>query len=382
MEAILTELDVLFLADFLKAKRITHPLVLMSLCKTEEEVVNCLANPFSEGVTIGTVEFKSTEPADITGALFKAIWKRCSENPPPTAAPIASTANVAAAAETKNKVPRKLPAGIWQQQIQKYNEILLGGANRSFPDQMIYGAEVTLARLWHEESANECFTPISLGEIIVARAFTSTGTANPDAVKLSKIERTMFDIESGSLIKPPAPDLDPSQLWQVFDGLQAMRWAYTWAKPNSEAAIIKWHDFMVKVFRERSGHVEAVKNYYNEASLRMCYLRMNKRSLEDAIDEVTSDAFFLQETINSAASKRAEKFGKASPMKTGLKKKNIKEHRSEKAAEPKGKGKGTKTKVCHFFNTAKGCVKADCAWTHQCSKCSKPGHTKAQCKKP
>ena len=39
MEAILTELDVLFLADFLKAKRITHPLVLLALCKTEEEVV-------------------------------------------------------------------------------------------------------------------------------------------------------------------------------------------------------------------------------------------------------------------------------------------------------------------------------------------------------
>jgi hypothetical protein len=128
--------------------------------------------------------------------------------------------------------------------------------------------------------------------------------------------------------------------------------------------------------------VEAVKNYYNEASLRMCYLRMNKRTLEEAIDEVTSDAFFLQETINSAASKRAEKFGKASPMKTSLKKKSPKEHRSEKAAEPKGKGKGTKTKLCHFFSTAKGCVKTDCSWTHQCSKCSRPGHTKAQCKKP
>ena len=106
MEAILTELDVLFLADFLKAKRITHPLVLLALCKTEEEVVNSLANPFSEGVKIGTVDFKSTEPADITGALFKAVWKRCSENTTPT------TANAAAAAETKNKVPRKLPAGI------------------------------------------------------------------------------------------------------------------------------------------------------------------------------------------------------------------------------------------------------------------------------
>ncbi len=110
---------------------------------------------------------------------------------------------------------------------------------------MIYGAEVTLARIWHEETIGEFFTPISLGEIIGARAFTSTGTgtANPDAVKLSKIERTMLDIESGALVKPQAPDLDPSRMWQIMGGLQDLRWAHTWAKPSSEAAIIKWHNF-------------------------------------------------------------------------------------------------------------------------------------------
>jgi hypothetical protein len=87
---------------------------------------------------------------------------------------------------------------------------------------------------------------------------------------------------------------------------------------------------MVKVFRERSGHLEAVKKYYSEASLKMCYLRMNKRTLEEAIDEVTSDAFFLQETINSASMKKAEKFGKMSPIKKTFKKRQQKEHRAEK----------------------------------------------------
>ncbi len=52
MDVILRELDVLFLADFSKAKRLTHPLVFVSLYKTEDVDAN-LADPFVNGVTIG-----------------------------------------------------------------------------------------------------------------------------------------------------------------------------------------------------------------------------------------------------------------------------------------------------------------------------------------
>jgi hypothetical protein len=174
MEAILKELDVFFLADFLKANQMPHPLVHVSLCRTEEEVDTNFAEPFTGGAKIGTVDVKSTEPADITRAVLRAVWKRCSGNTTPTTNSTPTSTTASSSAETKNKVPRKLPAGVWQQQIQIYNKTLLGGATRCFPDQMIYGAEVTLARIWREETANECFTNISLGEIIVAQAFTST----------------------------------------------------------------------------------------------------------------------------------------------------------------------------------------------------------------
>ncbi len=56
---------------------------------------------------------------------------------------------------------------------------------------------------------------------------------------------------------------------------------------------------MVKIFREGPHQMEAAKVFYAEASLKMCYLRINKKSFCEATQEITTDPFFLQNTLAS-----------------------------------------------------------------------------------
>ena len=75
------------------------------------------------------------------------------------------------------KIPKTF--AYWAAQIDVYNNRLLDGKKRRFPENMLAGAESVLARVWHEHTKTKAYTPITLGEILQKRLFTASGDVNP-----------------------------------------------------------------------------------------------------------------------------------------------------------------------------------------------------------
>ena len=98
------------------------------------------------------------------------------------AAKVADAAAVATAAAPSSsvaaRVPKDLPAGYWQAQIQKYEAVTIAGEPRQFPQRVIIGAETIIARLAHEVKT-ETHTAVGLREIVQARYFNAAGEPNP-----------------------------------------------------------------------------------------------------------------------------------------------------------------------------------------------------------
>ncbi len=190
--------------EFLKAKNLIRPLVLINFCEAEEMVITSIAEPLIARVAIGGRVFKPTMDADVPRATPIAIWKMSGQTRNKVAAPptaTAATTVTTTATETNNKAPKKLTAGVWASQMEKYNDTLIVADRRRFPDQIIHGAEAILARLWYEGSNKEVYAPIRLGEVTVARAFAATRQANPSAVKASKLENNLLVVEAMELTK-------------------------------------------------------------------------------------------------------------------------------------------------------------------------------------
>ena len=54
----------------------------------------------------------------------------------------------------------------------------LNGVDRLFPSEILLGAEAVLARLLHEHTSSKHYTPLKLGEVLQARAYTASGQVN------------------------------------------------------------------------------------------------------------------------------------------------------------------------------------------------------------
>lgn len=160
--------------------------------------------PLLNGYTKGAVQIKcNEEEKPIAQAVLTHMWQearlqwqqRVSSVPAtvPTLSPgVAATPGAASGAltapastSTNEKPPKTLPPQVWNQQVQKYNAILVGTRPRKFPEMEILGAESILARIHHEHSVSKQYTPVALGEILAKRSFAAGGEINP----LSKASR-------------------------------------------------------------------------------------------------------------------------------------------------------------------------------------------------
>ena len=105
------------------------------------------------------VDLRNAKQARATAALLQGVQPP----QPPAQPPTASTTTV----------PKTLAPGVWHQQIKKYTSVQLHGVDREFPSTQLLGAESVLARLLHEHTSSKQYTPLKLGEILQARAYTS-----------------------------------------------------------------------------------------------------------------------------------------------------------------------------------------------------------------
>ena len=192
--------------EYVKARGITSIAVMALLAKDDTTFLSNFVAKYISGITIDGTEHKfvgSVEEQEVmeatllaarqlSAALYRDFMAQTIATPaaPPSAAPPA-----AAAAALSSKVPLTLPPGVWAAQVSRYNSIQLGGVDRKFKTELLVGAERVLARIHHEHTSSHMYTPVLLGEIITARAYTGDGIVNKLAN--SSTGRKQFSVEEG-----------------------------------------------------------------------------------------------------------------------------------------------------------------------------------------
>lgn len=149
---------------------------------------------------------------------------------------------------------------MWGQLVSAYNRIQLNGEDRSFPTQEVLGAEVVLARMYHEHRRSRMFTPVLLGEILQARSFQSNGEVNPLA-KQAKRSSSLV-VEDGLVIEKEEKNWEPRSVLALLDGLNAVRWATLLVQWGPEQDVHRFFDWMIQRVRSRPQKTEQLNSYY------------------------------------------------------------------------------------------------------------------------
>ena len=175
--------------NYLKARNLFNTPALALIAATEADFEKNLVEPFTKGFVTPAETFKPADPEE--AMVAKAVlchlwqsarlaWQTCMSPPapifPPTAPaalPVAGAASTTLGAPGQEDRPPKTFVH-WAAQIKAYNDRLLDGQPRAFPEAQLVGAEVILARLWWERE-RRLFGPIGLGEILARRTFSASG---------------------------------------------------------------------------------------------------------------------------------------------------------------------------------------------------------------
>ena len=168
-------------------------------------------------------------------------------------------------------VPTTLRPGVWKDQVAK-NEAQWDPP-RPFPSKLLLGAESVLARMLHESTATRFFTPVSLGEILKARAYSSNGLINPPATQRSDEQtlgwkRTWDTAELTTTVDK----FEPKSAWAIIDGLEAIKWSYSWAGYGTDVVADALVSPFIRLVRQRPQELDAVKSLYEASAWELCML--------------------------------------------------------------------------------------------------------------
>lgn len=181
--------------------------------------------------------------------------------PSPTSTPATTSA-------TDTKVPKNLPPGKWSELVEAFNKITVNGRPRQFPVRELLGAEMIVARLWHERHISKQYTPLQLGELLQHRSFTASGEINPLARNPKKCSVLSLD-EERQLVENDDPTWTPRSLLSVLDGLQAAKWAYVLVQLGDETDISEFIEAMVMRARSKSDKMAQFVIYWHAAMWRV-----------------------------------------------------------------------------------------------------------------
>ncbi len=150
--------------EYLLAMRITTPNVLAVFSPDEPHYRTNLVDPFVNGIKIGTVDHQTDIHPASTAAILLQVRTECMvKRAAATAAafvpPAAPAMALVTASAPSSSVPKTLNAGVWTQQIRKYEMIQLNGVDRVFPSEILLGAEAVLARLLREHTSSKTVHP-------------------------------------------------------------------------------------------------------------------------------------------------------------------------------------------------------------------------------
>ena len=284
------------LAAYLLARGLSDPAILAACATDEADFKANITQPFLDGWTgrDETVHKRVDSDGDallVSAQLLAAFRRAQAPRPPsrPDTPPPAPLATVPPAA-TSARPPTSLAPGEWRKQVEAFERAW--NPPRVFPVKVILGAEAVLARLLHELNVTRMFTPLGLGEILKSRAYSANGQVNNLATRRTDTLGIVRGATSGFEIVDQDRPFLPDSVWGVLDGLESVKWAFTWAGYGTDEDSEVWVSYFRGLTRLRPQHLDFVRSFYDAASWRLCLDMRGGLSFAAASQAIVSDAGF------------------------------------------------------------------------------------------
>ena len=257
--------------NYLEARGLTTLRLLAHAAADESAFTEAIVAPFIAGFQVGDVDHKHDGDRVLITALFTIAWTdaRASGAPPAQPAPPAALHAPALPAAGPVKIPITLAMGEWRSYVDRFEE--RWGGKRRFPVDVLLGAESVLARLLHELHVSKTFTPLGLGEILAVRAYTASGQVNPYATRKLGTQALGLTVKGGTTeLAVRETEYDPRTVWACLDGLEAVKWAFTWAcYTESDSAADAWVEPFRRFARNHPSELPLLRSLYDAAAWKL-----------------------------------------------------------------------------------------------------------------
>ena len=377
--------------DYLVAIGVKHINTMAAMAMTHEELDSRVINPFLNGWTdAASTEHKCASLHSVCRATITVTWESCCDVRHQARSAILATTmsqtqyahsqgTQASASQPESKVPTALDPGVWQTQIRLYETSY--SPERSFPQQLLIGAEKILARMMHEHLKSKQYTILQLGEILQNRVVNRVGTINTMAIK---DKDKSLHIENGYLTEKHATVWSPQTTWSLIDGLEAAKWAFVFCEMATEIEIDVLTEYFLLKVRNMPDNLDTCRDMWNSGMWKISMRMRTGAQMSVAISELTTELQWAQD-FHTSQSKKRDRFDDEDSVKQTRSssrseawKKSRWSAEDAPTKEPKGKGKGKDGKakgkasggddICKKWNKGT-CALTDCKYTHCCSKC-------------
>ena len=282
--------------DYVKAKGYGSLAILARAARDDDDFIARVVKPFTDGVTISSVQFKATGTTELVEARLLVLFDEAKSvrraELAAAAAPLQQTAS-ASTVRSAASLPM-LDPHVNQAQIDKWQ--MTWTPPRIFPHQMIQGADAVLHRLLDEHKVTRFYTPLHLSEIIQSRAHNADGSINLSRVDKPRRDERVVLTTSGMEIEQAIPDpLAETDRWKVYDALVANSWALRWADYIDDHAAQIWTDWLVSELRQ-PGNLEVFKLFYLTCSWRLALAMRSGVKYGDEVVKIMKDDEWVRKT--------------------------------------------------------------------------------------
>ena len=264
------------LVKYVKARRMTSLEVFRLAGNDGKVAADYITVRLSAGHKIGEVDYqiKDADEAKDMNVILQALHARAVDERKRLDNSLAMTPGAALApavshhgptAEDKKKIydPTRL-----KQRVDAYEAIMINDEKRTFPIQQLLGADETLIRL-EKESVSGMYYPITLGEILAQRLYTSYNTMNKNSSSLKK-DNKGFAVQVGdrragqvTIFGQEPEEFTPNSSQLIQDGAVAAGWAMKLFQLADEPHIDQFIDWYIILIRKYPHKLWAVKEIWD-----------------------------------------------------------------------------------------------------------------------
>ena len=271
---------------YLAAIGMLNPAALANAAVSDEELMTEVSQPFIDGINIDGTMHKYDGIAVRWRSAVRQSWNECCKLvfPPTPAAPAAAApaaAEQAAPASRPRKSRKELEAGEFETNCLKWEQQFTQ-VKRTFPRELLRGADEAMARVLWEKYITRTFTPPPLGEVIFSRTFMADGRLNTSAADPYV---PASDDEKEEKREPRKKYREPRTTWCVLHALDATKWLWIWAGLCDEASITVFCDYLKGLIEHGTG-IGIVKQLYSILLWRVCAAMSRGETADQALNEL------------------------------------------------------------------------------------------------